>query len=76
MAKTMQIQNKYKHLHYLVCLGSGMRKASNDIVGDELPGEMQARLMRLSQQTSSEASTRKRDRGPHARTQSSANSAD
>jgi hypothetical protein len=47
----MQIQNKYKHLHYLVCLGSGLRKANADIVGDALPDEMQAQLERLAHQS-------------------------
>lgn len=43
----MQMQNKYKHLHYLVCLGSGLRKANSDITTDALPDEMQVQLRRL-----------------------------
>lgn len=44
----MQMQNKNKHLHYLVCLGSGLRKANSDITSDALPEQMQMQLRRLA----------------------------
>lgn len=44
----MQIQNKYNHLHYLICLGGGLRKANADITHDALPKQMQDQLKRLS----------------------------
>lgn len=43
----MQMQNKYKHLHYLLCLGAGLRRANSDILADDLPEDMKARLGQL-----------------------------
>lgn len=43
----MKIQNTYKHLHYLLCLGSGLRRTSSDIVNDNLPVKMRALLEQM-----------------------------
>ncbi len=43
----MQMQSKYKNLHYLLCLGAGFRRESSDILADDLPEDMKARLDQL-----------------------------
>ena len=62
---TMQIQNKYKHLHFMLCLGSGLRKASSDITQDALPEQILDQLRRLgrdSAKASRGATNAERDR--------------
>lgn len=58
----MKIQNSYKHLHYLLCLGAGLRRRSSDIVNDALPQEMRFLLDRLSPEggAAAEASTQQK----------------
>ena len=62
----MQIQNKYKHLHYLVCLGSGLRKATADITQDALPEQIQEQLRRLAGTADAAQGCNNRD-GKHSR---------
>lgn len=58
----MHIHNKHKHLHYLVCLGRGLRNANADITRDALPEKIQDQLDRLA--SAGDAAT---DCGGHCR---------
>ncbi len=40
----MQIQNKHPKLHYMLCLGAGLRRQTADILRDGLTEEMRAKL--------------------------------
>ncbi len=44
----MRIQNKHPELHYMLCLGAGLRRANGDILRDDLPDVMRSRLEQLA----------------------------
>jgi hypothetical protein len=65
----MRLQNKHPELHYMLCLGSELRRDGCDIVRGPLPDDMRERLKALEKQSQQEAAgsngeTRDRSRGP------------